>query len=174
MAHKPRFSAANHNDILNDQRAIDRGVTNHQIEHWRAIQYRAVTSERIIIVKELAMRDFDRLSRATTDTSENRVGSFVRGFFGLLCAMAVGFVSELRPLVSNSVDYGYDEQLEAQAPSLSGAKLVSNCSDKGAATVGAADMESLDELRTGATTARGGPSSTAKHQIQAIGGHLVE
>jgi hypothetical protein len=37
MAYKPRFSAANDNDILNDQRAIDRGIPNHQIEHWRAI-----------------------------------------------------------------------------------------------------------------------------------------
>src|SRR5208282_5220010 len=131
MAHKPRFSAANHNDILSDRRAIDRGITNHQIEHWRAIQYRARASERIIIVKELAMRGLDRLSRTTTDASENRVGSFALGFFGLLCAMAVGFVSELRPPTSSPVDYGYDEQLGAQAPSLSGAKLVSNCSDKG-------------------------------------------
>ena len=112
------------------------------------------------------MRDLDRLFRATTDTSENRVGSFALGFFGLLCAMAVGFVSELRPLVSNSVDYGYDEQLEAQASSLSGAKLVSNCSDKGAAIVGAAAAtDSLDdELRAGPITARGGPPSTAKLQ----------
>ena len=121
------------------------------------------------------MRNLDRLSRATSDTSENRVGSFALGFFGLLCAMAVGFVSALRPPVSYSVDYGYDERLEAQTPSLSGAKLVSNCSDKGAAIVGAAAaLDNLDELRAGAITARGGPPSTAKLQTQAIGGHLVE
>jgi hypothetical protein len=120
------------------------------------------------------MRDLDRLSRTTTDTSENRVGSFALGIFGLLCAMAVGFMSELRPPVSSPVDYGYDEQLGAQAASLSGAKLVSNCSDKGAAMVGAAAMDSLDELRAGATAGRGGPPSTAKLQIQGIGGHLVE
>ena len=120
------------------------------------------------------MRDLDRISRTTSDTSENRVGSFALGFFGLLCVMAVGFVSALRPPVSNSVDYGYDEQLGAQTPSLSGAKLVPNCSDKAAGIVGAAAMDSLDELRAGAITARGGPPSTAKLQTQAIGGHLVE
>ena len=112
------------------------------------------------------MKDLDRLSR-------NRVGSFALGSFGLLCAMAVGFVSALGPPVSNSVDYGYDEQLGAQTPSLSGAKLVSNCSDKGAA-IGAAAMDSLDVFSAGAITARGGPQPTAKLQIQAIGGHHVE
>jgi hypothetical protein len=35
--HKPRFSAVNDNDILNDQRAIDRSIPNHHIEHCRAI-----------------------------------------------------------------------------------------------------------------------------------------
>ena len=57
------------------------------------------------------MWHLDRLSPTTSDTSENRVGSFALGFFGLLCVMAVGFVSALRPPVSYSVDYGYDEQL---------------------------------------------------------------
>ena len=96
------------------------------------------------------------------------------GFFGLLCVLAVGFMSELRASASNSGEYGYDEQLGAQTPSLSGAKLVANCSDKGAAIVGAAAMDSLDELRAGAITARGGPTSAAKLHNQAIGGHLVE
>jgi hypothetical protein len=114
------------------------------------------------------MRDLDRLSHTTS------AGSFALGFFGLLCAMAVGFVSELRPPVSNSVDYGYDEQLGTQTPSPSGANLVSNCSDKGAAIVGSAAMDSLDELRAGAIVARGGPPSTAKLQTEAIGGHHVE
>ena len=113
------------------------------------------------------MKDLGRLSR-------NRVGSFALGFFGLLCAMAVGFVSELRPPVSNSVDYGYDERLGAQTLSLSGARLASNCSDNGAAIVGAAAMDSLDELGAGAITARGGPPSTAKLQTEAIGDHHVE
>jgi hypothetical protein len=121
------------------------------------------------------MRDLDRLFRTTLHTSENRVGSFALGFFGLLCAMAVGFVSELRPLVSNSVDYSYDEQPETQAPSLSGAKVVSTCSDKGAAMVGAVAMDSLDDdLTAGAITARSGPQSIAKLQTEAIGGHHVE
>ena len=106
--------------------------------------------------------------------SGNRVGSFALGSFGLLCALAVGFVSALGPPVSNSVDYGYDEHLGAQTPSLSGTRLVSNCSDKGAAIVGAAAVDSPDELRAGTITARGGPPSTAKLQTQAIGGDHVE
>ena len=110
------------------------------------------------------MSELDRLSRTTSDTSENRVGSFALGFFGLLCAKVVGFVSEIRPPASNSVDYGYDGQLGAQTPSLSGARLVSHCSDKGAAIVGVAAMDSLDELGADAITARGGPPSTAKFQ----------
>ena len=120
------------------------------------------------------MRDLDRLSHTRSDTSENRVRSFAFGFFGLLCAMAVGFLSELRPPVSTSVDYGYDELLEAQAPSLAGAKLMSNCSDKGATIVGAAAIDGLDELRADATAGRRVPPSTAKLQPLAIGGHLVE
>ena len=120
------------------------------------------------------MRDLDRLSRMTSDTSENRVGSFALGFFALLCAIAVGFVSELGPPVPNTVDYGYDDQLGAQPPYLSGTRVVSNCSDRGAAIVGAAAMGSLDELGAGAITARGGPPSTAKLRNWAIGGHLVE
>jgi hypothetical protein len=113
------------------------------------------------------MKDLDRLSC-------NRVGSFALGFFWLLCVMAVGFVSELRPPSSNSVDYGYDEQLEARTPTLFDARLVSNCSDEGAALVGAAAMDSPDELRAGAIPSRGGPPSTTRLQTQAIGGHLVE
>jgi hypothetical protein len=120
------------------------------------------------------MSDLDRLSRTTSDTSENRVGSFALGFFGLLCAMAVGFVSEIRPPASNSTDYGYDEQLGAETSSPSGAKLVSNCSDKGAALVGTAAMDSLDELRADAIGARSRLPSTAKLQTQANGGHHVE
>jgi hypothetical protein len=60
------------------------------------------------------MRNLDRLSGTRSDTSENRVGSLALGFFGLLCVMAVGFMSELRAPASNSVEYGYDEQLGAQ------------------------------------------------------------
>jgi hypothetical protein len=115
------------------------------------------------------MRDLDCLSRTTSDTSENRVGSFALGFFGLLCAMAVGFVSALSPPVSNSVDYGYDERLGT--PSCE--NLASNCSDNGAVLVGAS-IDSLDDLRAGAIVARDGPQSTAKLQTEATGGHHVE
>jgi hypothetical protein len=117
----------------------------------------------MMILEELAMRKLDRLSRTT---------SFALSLFWLLCAMAIGFATALRRPVSNPVDYGYDEQLGAQAPS--DAKLVSNCFDKRAAIVGAATMDGPDELRAGAITARRGPPSTTKLQTQAIGGHFVE
>ena len=120
------------------------------------------------------MSDSDRVCRATPDAPEIRVWPFAFGFVGLLCAMAIEFVSASRLPVPNSVDYGYDEQLGAQTTSLSGAKLVANCSDKAAGIVGAAAMDSLDELRAGAITARGGPPLAAKLHNQAIGGHLVE
>jgi hypothetical protein len=119
-----------------------------------------------IIVKELAMKDLDRLS-------PNRVGLFALGFFGLPCALAVGFVSEFRPPASNSVVYDYDERLGTQTPSLSGTTFVSNCSDNGAAVVGA-PIDGLDDLSAGAIVARGGPQSTAKLPTEATGGHHVE
>ncbi len=116
----------------------------------------------------LAMRDLDRLSRTTSTES------LALGFFGLLCVMAVGFVSALGPPVSSSVDYGYDERLGVQTLSPSDEDLASNCSDKGAAMVGAAATDSLDELRADAIAARGGLQSTAKLQTGAIGGHRVD
>ncbi len=78
------------------------------------------------------MRDSDRLCRTRPDTPEMRLWSFAFGVVGLLCAMAIEFVSASRPPVPNSVDYGYDERLEA------GSKTELSCSDKGAAIVGAA------------------------------------
>ncbi len=114
------------------------------------------------------MRDLDRLSRTTSTES------LALGFFGLLCVMAVGFVSALGPPVSSSVDYGYDERLGVQTLSPSDEDLASNCSDKGAAMVGAAATDSLDELRADAIAARGGLQSTAKLQTGAIGGHRVD
>ena len=58
-------------------------------------------------------------------------------FVGLLGAMVIGFVSEIRPLKLNSPDYGYDEALEAEASSLSSANSLSNCSGDGPVTAGA-------------------------------------
>jgi hypothetical protein len=114
------------------------------------------------------MRDLHSLSR-------NRAGSFALGSIGLLFAMAIGFVSELRPPASTSVDYGYDEQLRAETPSPSGARLVSNCSDKGVAMDNMDELSaSGEELSAGGIAARGRPLSTAKLQTQAIGGHFVE
>jgi hypothetical protein len=113
------------------------------------------------------MSDLDRLCRTTSDTPEIQVWSFAFGFVGLLCAMAMEFVSASRLHVPNSVDYGYDERLEA------GSKTELSCSDKGAAIVGAA-ADNLDDLRASAIVARGGPQSTAKLQTEAIGDHHVE
>jgi len=73
------------------------------------------------------MKDMDRLSRTTSDTSEIRLRLFALGFLGLLCAMMIGFVSASRALGPNSVDYGYDQRLGAQSLSQSGAERVSNC-----------------------------------------------
>jgi hypothetical protein len=117
--------------------------------------------------KEVAMSDSDRVCRATPDAPEIRVWPFAFGFVGLLCAMAIEFVSASRLPVPNSVDYGYDERLEA------GSKTELSCSDKGAAIVRSA-MDNLDDLRASATVARSGPQSTAKLQTEAIGDHHVE
>jgi len=81
--------------------------------------------------------------------------------------MAIEFVSASSPPVPNSVDYGYDERLEA------GSKTELSCSDKDAAIVGTA-MDNLDELGARSIVARGGPQSTAKLQTEAIGDHHVE
>jgi hypothetical protein len=60
-------------------------------------------------------------------------------FVGLLGAMVIGFVSEIRPLKLNSPDYGYDEALEAEASSLSSVNSPSDCSGDGPATAGASE-----------------------------------
>jgi hypothetical protein len=84
------------------------------------------------------MSDSDRLCRTRPDTPEMRVWWFAFGFVGLLCAIAIEFVSASRLPLANSVDYGYDERLEA------GSKTELSCSDKGAAIVGSA-MDNLDD-----------------------------
>src|SRR5215471_6806069 len=40
-----------------------------------------------------------------------RVKSFVLAFVSMLCTTVIGFVPEIRPLKSDSPDYGYDEAL---------------------------------------------------------------
>ena len=119
------------------------------------------------------MRDMDRLSRTTSDTSEIRLRSFALAFVGMLCATVIGFVSEIRPLNPNSPNYGYDKALETQTSSLSSASFLSNCDDDGAAIAGAS-KDGLDRLGVSAIVAHVAPSSTAKLHTQAIGGHGVE
>ena len=65
------------------------------------------------------MTDLDRSARMTSDASGSPVGLFVLGFLGLLCAMAIGFLSEFHLLKQNSSDYGYDEALGTQTSSQS-------------------------------------------------------
>jgi len=51
---------------------------------------------------------------AAPDGSALRVSSFAFLFVGLLCAAVIAFPSEIRPIDSNSPDYGYDEALTIQ------------------------------------------------------------
>ena len=119
------------------------------------------------------MRNMDRLSRTTSDTSEIRLRSFALAFVGMLCATVIGFVSEIRPLNPNSPDYGYDKALGTQTSSLSSASFLSNCDDDGAAIAGAS-TDGLDRLGVSAIVAHVAASSTAKLHAKAIGGNHVE
>jgi hypothetical protein len=123
-----------------------------------------------IVVRELAMRDMSRLSRATLDTSEIRLRSFALPFVGVLCAIVIGFLSEIRPLNPNSPDYGYDKALGTQTSS---ASFMSNCDDDGAAIAGAS-KDGLDRLGVRAIVAHVAASSTAELHAKAIRGNHVE
>jgi hypothetical protein len=84
------------------------------------------------------------------------VRSFAFAFVGLLCAMVIGFVSEIRPLKPDSSDYGYDEALGAETSSISSANFVSNCSGDSPTTAGAS-KDGLD---------RRGLSAIATHAVE--------
>ena len=60
--------------------------------------------------------------------AEARVKPFALAFVSMLCATVIGFVSEIRPLKSDSPDHGYDEALGTEISFLSRARLQSNCS----------------------------------------------
>ena len=60
--------------------------------------------------------------------ADARVKPFALAFVSMLCATVIGFVSEIRPLKSDSPDYGYDETLGTETSFLSRARLQSNCS----------------------------------------------
>ncbi|MBV8670581.1 MAG: hypothetical protein JO098_02355 [Candidatus Eremiobacteraeota bacterium] len=106
----------------------------------------------------------ERPTDAPRDAPSNRwdvrVRSFALAFVGLLCAMVIGFVSEIRPLRPDSPDYGYDEALGTETSSLSSANLLSNCSDDGLATA-ARSEDGLDKLGAGAIAAHAAASPTA-------------
>ena len=57
-----------------------------------------------------------------------RVKSFALAFLSMLCATVIGFVSEIRPVKSDSPDDGCDEALGTETSFLSRARLHSNCS----------------------------------------------
>jgi hypothetical protein len=102
----------------------------------------------------------DRLFRPTSDTSEIRLWPFALGVLGSLCAMAIGFVSEVRPLRPDSPEYGYDDSLGTETSSLSSTNLLSNCSNGSRATVGAS-KDGLDKLGVGVIAARAAAPPTA-------------
>ena len=108
---------------------------------------------------------------AAPDGSALRVSSFAFLFVGLLCAAA--FASEIRPIDSNSPDYGYDEALVSQmSPALS-AELLSNCSDHDAGITGRS-KDGFDRLGISTIVTRGGPSSAASLHAKARGVNHVE
>lgn len=89
-----------------------------------------------------------------------RLKSFALAFVSMLCATVTGFVSEIRPLKSDSPDYGYDEALGTEISFLSRARLQSHCSG---ASQGAAEASRgrSDRLRISAMAAHAAPSPTA-------------
>jgi hypothetical protein len=95
-----------------------------------------------------------------SNQSDVYVRSFALAFVGLLCAMAVGFVSEIRPLGPDSPEYGYDKSLGTETSSASSTNLLSNCSDGSPATVGAS-KDGLDGLGVGVIAARAAAPPTA-------------
>jgi hypothetical protein len=108
---------------------------------------------------------------AAPDGSALRVSSFAFLFVGLLCAAA--FASEIRPIDSNSPDYGYDEALVTEmSPPLS-AEFFSNCSDHDAGITGRS-KDRFDRLGIITIVARGAPSSAANLHAKARGGNHVE
>lgn len=114
------------------------------------------------------MRNMESLVHPRSDASEIRLKAFVLGFLGLLCAMTIGFVSEIRLLDPDAPDYGYDEALGTDTSSLPSASFLSNHSNDGPATAGAS-RDGLDRLSVNAA-----PSSPTAKLQPATGGRDVE
>ncbi|MBV8244127.1 MAG: hypothetical protein JOY75_25380 [Hyphomicrobiales bacterium] len=92
--------------------------------------------------------------------SDVRVRSFALAFVGMVCATAIGFVSEIRPLKPDSADYGYDEALGTETSSLSSANFVSNCPGDRQPTA-EASKDGLGRLGVSAIAAHAAESPTA-------------
>ena len=86
--------------------------------------------------------------------------SFALAFVSMLRAAVIGFVSEIRPIKSDSPDYGYDEALGTETSFLSRARLQSNCSGASQGTAEAFSGGS-DRLRISAMAAHAAAPPTA-------------
>ena len=84
----------------------DRGDIDALLPGERLPEARAVLDRR--------QRLKDIHHHAALDGSALRVSLFAFLFVGLLCAAVIAFASEIRPIDSNSPDYGYDEALTIQ------------------------------------------------------------
>jgi hypothetical protein len=71
---------------------------------------------------------------------------FALDFVSMPCGTVIVFVSEIRPLKSDSPDYGYDEALGTETSFLSRTRLQSNCSGASQGTAEASSAGS-DRLR---------------------------
>ena len=105
-----------------------------------------------------------RLSPTTSNTSELQIGKAVLGLLGMFGAMAIGAVSEIRPLEPNSPEYGYDEALGTLVSSPLSANFLSNC--YGDAGIAATSNDCSDRFAVRAVVAQARPS-TANLRAQA-------
>jgi hypothetical protein len=91
----------------------------------------------------------------------------------LLSVAVIAFASEIRPIDSNSPNYGYDEALVTQMSPLLGAEFFSNCSDHDGGITGRS-KGGFDRLGISTIVAHGAPSSAANVHAKAKGGNHVE
>ena len=118
-------------------------------------------------------RPKDVIHHAGPDGLALRISSFAFLFVGLLCAAAIAFAFEMRPIDPNSPDYGYDEALVTQMSRPLSAEFLSNCSDHEAGITGRS-KDGFDRLGISTIVARGAPSSAANLQATARGVYHVE
>ena len=107
------------------------------------------------------MKVLVRLFPPTSKTSELQIGKAVLGFFGVFCAMAIGAVSEIRPLEPKSHGYGFDGTLVSSPLS---DNFLSNCYDD--AGIAATSKDCSDRFAVRAVVVQARPS-TANRRAQA-------